>query len=135
MPLKRAENVVGNGAAQQPNGDDHAEFEFRENPRVNAQIDGYKKQFPKKWAFVKSMSRERLERALIWEKIRGYEQRQRLNRGLFRKIDENPAVKKDCEAFLQHFPEKDRERAKVAFARQFAFSHPRDQKRGVAVAA
>lgn len=136
MPLKRADNAVSNGAAQQqPNGEDHAEFEFRENPRVNAQIDGFIKQNPKRWAFIKSMSRERLERSLVWEKVRGYEQRQKLNRGLLRKVENNDTFKKDCEAVLKHYPEGQREQMKVKMARDFVLSQSREQRRGVAVAA
>jgi hypothetical protein len=136
MSIKRPETAVGNGAVQQQaNGDDHEEFEFRENPRINAQIDGYKKQFPKKWAFIKSMPRERLERALVLSKIRSYEQRQKLDRGLLRKVEDNPAFKKDCEAVLKHYPESQREQARVNMARNYVLSQSREQKRGVAVAA
>lgn len=127
MPLKRAENAVGNGATQ-PNGEDHEAFEFRENPRVNAQIDGYIKQNPKRWAFVKSMSRERLERALVWEKVRHNEQQQKLNGGLLRRIEENPALKTAYENLLQHVPESQRERAKVSIARTLVFSQTRGQR-------
>jgi hypothetical protein len=135
MPIKRPDNAVGTGAAQQQaNGDDHAEFELRENPRINAQIDAYKKQFPKKWAFIKSMPRERLERALVLSKIRSYEQREKLNRGLLRKVENDEAFNKDCEAVLKHFPESEREQARVNMARNYVLSQSREQKRGVIVA-
>jgi len=135
MALKRNETAAANGPIQQSNGDDHAEFEFRENPRINAQIETYKKQFPKKWAFIKSMPRERLENSLVLAKIRSFEQRERLDRGVLRKVENNEAFKKDCETLLKHFPEDQRERAKVALAKQFVFSQSREQKQGVAMAA
>ena len=136
MPIKRPDNADGIGEAQQQtNGDDHAEFEFRENPRINAQIDTYKKQFPKKWAFIKSMSRERLERALVLAKIRSYEQREKLNRGLLRKVENDESFKKACEAVLKHYPESQREQARVNMARDYVLSQSREQRRGVAMAA
>lgn len=137
MPIKRPDPAISNSAVQQqsPNGDDHAEFELRENPRINAQIDAYKKQFPKKWAFIKSMPRERLERALVLAKIRSYEQRQKLDHGLLRKVENNEAFKKDCEAVLKHYPESQREQARVKLARDYVLSQSREQRRGVAVAA
>lgn len=136
MPIKRPDNAVGTGEAQQQaNGDDHAEFEFRENPRINAQIDAYKKQFPKKWAFIKSMSRERLERALVLAKIRSYEQREKLNRGLLRKVENDEEFKKNCEILLKHYPEGQREQARINIARDYVLAQSREQRRGVGITA
>ncbi len=104
MPLKRSTAPVGAETAEQ-NGNGEEPFEIKENPRVNAQIDGYIKANPKQWAFLKSLPRERLERAVVWEKIRNYEQRHKLDNGLLRKIEQNPALKKDYEALLKHIPE------------------------------
>lgn len=127
MPLKRAESVVGNGAAE-PDGEHNMPFEFRENPRVNAQIDDHIKQNPKRWEFIKSMPRERLERALIWEQLRTRERQQKLNGGLLRKIEEDPGLKKDYETLLKHVPENQRERAKVDIARTLVLSQSRAQR-------
>ena len=134
MPLKRNENAVGNGAAES-NGEHSAPFEFRENPRVNAQIDGYIKQNAKRWAFIKSMPRERLERALVWEQIRTSERQQKMNGGLLRKIEENPALKKDYEALLSHIPEEQRNRVGVSIARSLVLSQSRSQRQGAAAVA
>jgi hypothetical protein len=133
MPLKRAENAVGNGAAQS-NGDNNPSLEFRENPRVNIQIDGFIKENPKRWDFIKSMPRERLERALVWEQIRTSERQQKMNGGLLRKIEENPTLKKDYETLLSHVPENQRERAKVAIARTLVLSQSRAQRQNTAAA-
>jgi hypothetical protein len=127
MPLKRSETAVAAGAAQS-NGSANGPFEFRENPRVNAQIDGYIKQNPKRWAFIKSMPRERLERALVWEQIRTSERQQKMNGGLLRKIEENPALKKDYEALLAHIPEEQRNRVGVSIARTLVLSQSRSQR-------
>lgn len=135
MPIKKGENIPANNAAQQTNGTEHTEFEFRENPRINAQIDAYKKQFPKKWAFIKSMPRERLENALVLAKIRSFEQREKLDRGVLRKVENNEEFKKACDAVLQHFPEDQRQPMKVKMARDFVLSQSRQQKQNLAMAA
>ena len=128
MPTKRNETVaVGNGGSQS-NGEEREPFEFRENPRVNAQIDDYIKQNPKRWAFIKSMSRERLERAHVWQQIRFSERQQRLTNGLLRRIDENPSLKSAYDNLLQHSPEDQRERAKASIARTLVLSQSRAQK-------
>jgi hypothetical protein len=133
MPLKR-NGSVENGAGEH-NGENSESFEFRENPRVNAQIDGYIKQNPKRWAFIKSMSRERLERAHVWQQIRSNERQQKMNGGLLRRIEDNPALKDAYDNLIQQIPEGQRERAKVSIARTLVFSQSREQKRGAAVAA
>ncbi|MDE3099488.1 MAG: hypothetical protein KGJ88_08430 [Verrucomicrobiota bacterium] len=133
MPLKRNENAAGSGAAES-NGEHNAPFEFRENPRVNAQIDGYIKQNPKRWAFVKSMPRERLERAYVWQQIRSNERQQKMNGGLLRKIEENPALKSAYESLLAQIPEGQRERARVSIARTLVISQNRSQRQNTVAA-
>jgi hypothetical protein len=139
MAIKRAENAAVNSTAQQPNGNDPIEFEFRENPRINAQIDTYKKQFPDKWAFIKSMSRERLERALVLAKIRSHDLREKLDRGVLRKVENNEEFKRACDAVIKLFPENEREQAKISLAKKIVFSQAKqqrkEQKQGVAIAA
>jgi hypothetical protein len=127
MPLKRTESIVGNGATES-NGGSNTPLEFRENPRVNAQIDEHIEQNPKRWEFIKTMPRERLERALVWEQMRTRERQQKLNGGLLRKIEENPALKNDYETLLKHVPENQRERAKVDIARTLILSQSRAQR-------
>jgi len=127
MPLKRAENAVGNGAVAQNGNGDH-EFEIRENPRVNAQIDDYIKQNPKRWAYVKSLPRERLERALVWEKIRFSERQQKLNNGVMRRMEQNPTLKKAYDALIAQLPESERQRASASIAKTLVFSQARSQR-------
>ena len=134
MPLKRNATAAGGGAAES-NGDHNAPYEFRENPRVNAQIDGYIKANPKRWDFIKSMPRERLERALVWEQIRTGERQQKMNGGLMRKIEENPALKKDYESLLSHIPEEQRQRVGVSIARTLVLSQSRSQRQNAAAVA
>src|SRR3954468_2951849 len=67
--LKRNGRPVGADVAES-NGADNAPFEYRENDRINAQIDSYIKQNPKHWDAIKAMPRERLERHAVWQQIR-----------------------------------------------------------------
>jgi hypothetical protein len=127
MPLKRSTAPVEAETTGQ-NGNGSEPFEVKENPRVNAQIDGYIKANPKQWAFIKSLPRERLERAVVWEKIRHNEQQQKLNGGLFNKIEQNPALKKDYDALMKHVPENERERVSIQIARTLVFSQSRGQR-------
>ena len=96
-------------------------------------VAAYIKANPKQWAFLKSLPRERLERAVVWEKIRNNEQRHKLDNGLLRKIEQNPALKKDYEALLKHIPEDQQERAKVAIARTLVLSQSRGQRQTAGV--
>ena len=134
MALKRNGNGASGGTAES-NGENSPPFEFRENPRVNSQIDGYIKANPKRWTFIKSMPRERLERALVWEQIRSNERQQKMNGGLLRKIDDNPALKSAYENLLQHVPEDQRERAKVSIARTLVLSQSRGQRQSATAVA
>lgn len=127
-PTKRTEPVASSNALPQSNGEDHEPFEFRENPRINARIDEYIKQYPPRWAFIKSMSRERLERAHVWQQIRFIGWRQKLANGLFRRIDENPALKTAYDNLLKLVPENERERVKESIARTLVLSEARAKK-------
>lgn len=118
----------GNGAANEP-------LEYRENDRINAQIDGYIKENPKHWDSIKAMPRERLERTVVWQQLRYNNRKQKLDNGLLRKVEENPELKRDYENLLKHVPEDQRDRAKVSIARTLVLSQSRGerQKNGVGV--
>lgn len=79
MALKRNGKTVAPSAIK-PTSNEAEPFEIKENVGINSQIDGYIKANAKQWAFIKSLPRERLERAVVWEKIRYNEQRQKLDR-------------------------------------------------------
>ena len=128
MPLKRAENTVGNGVTAQNGNGDHEPFEIRENPRVNAQIDDYIKQNPKRWAYVKSLPRERLERALVWEKIRFSERQQKLNNGVMRRMEQNPTLKKAYDVLIAQLPEGEKQQTSTSIAKTLVFSQTRSQR-------
>jgi len=125
--LKRNGKSLGADAAES-NGPGNEPVEFRENERINAQIDAYIKQNPKHWELIKSMPRERLERHVVWQHLRFHQRREKLDSGLFRRIEANPELKRDYENLLKHVPENQRERAKVNIARTLVISQSRAQK-------
>jgi hypothetical protein len=134
--LKRNGRPVAEGAAEQNgNGTANEGFEFRENDRINAQIDGYIKENPKHWDLIKAMPRERLERTVVWQQVRSNTRKQKLDGRLLRKVEENPDLKRDYENLLKHVPEDQRDRAKVSIARTLVLSQSRGekQKNGVGV--
>src|SRR3954464_11426230 len=102
--LKRNGRPVAEGAAEQ-NGTANEGFEYRENDRINAQIDGYIKENPKHWDHIKAMPRERLERTVVWQQLRYNNRKQKLDNGLLRKVEDNPELKSAYDSLLKHVPE------------------------------
>ena len=96
--LKRNGKPVAENAAEQ-NGAANT-FEFRENDRINAQINGYIKENPKHWEVIKAMPRERLERHVVFQQLRFNARKEKLDNGLLRKIEANPELKQDFEKLL-----------------------------------
>lgn len=116
------------GAESNGNGNGNEPVEFRENDRINAQIDAYIKENPKHWELIKAMPRERLERTVAWQQIRFNTRKQKLDDGLLRKVEGNPELKRDYENLLKHVPESQRERAKVSIARTILLSQTRGER-------
>lgn len=119
----RADAGEGNGT-----GGNGEPFAFRENDRINAQIDAYIKENPKHWEMIKAMPRERLERTVAWQQVRFNARRQKLDDGLLRKVEANPDLKRDYENLLKHVPESQRERAKVSIARTLVLSQSQGER-------
>lgn len=115
----------------EPAGETH---EYRENERINAQIDAYIKENPTHWNSIKAMPRERLERTVVWQQLRYNNRKQKLDNGLLRKVEDNPDLKKDYENLLKHVPEGERERARVSIARTLVLSQSRSERPKNAVA-
>ena len=124
--LKRNGKPVAENAAEQ-NGAANT-FEFRENDRINAQINGYIKENPKHWEVIKAMPRERLERHVVFQQLRFNARKEKLDNGLLRKIEENPELKQDFEKLLARVPEPQRDRARVSIARTLVMSQSRSQR-------
>src|SRR5687767_8489247 len=87
---KPVDSTEQNGASNEP-------LEFRENDRINAQIDGYIKENSRHWNLIKSMPRERLERTVVWQQLRFNSRKEKMDNGLLRKVEENPELKRDYE--------------------------------------
>src|SRR5689334_17866004 len=131
--LKRNGKPIGDAPGQNGEGEP---LQFRENDRINAQIDTYIKENPRHWEQIKTMPRERLERTVVWQQLRYNQRSQKLNDGLLRKLDEDPQLKQDCDNLLKHVPEDRREAARVRIARTLVLSKGRTEKQaknGVAV--
>jgi hypothetical protein len=119
MSLKRSNRGAdGNGAsensasASQPN----EPAKFRENAEVNAKIDSYIQNNPKEWAYIQSMSRERLERSLVLQAIQKLDRRERMRAGILKKLDENPELKEAYRALVKNLPADQQEKAMASIA-------------------
>lgn len=133
--LKRNGKPVTEGAADQNgNGAAPEPLEYRENDRINAQIDAYIKENPQHWDRIKAMPRERLERTVVWQQLRYNNRKQKLDNGLLRKVEDNPELKSAYENLLKHVPDDQRERARVSIARTLVLSQSRSERPKNAVA-
>ena len=90
--------------------------QYRDNPKVNTRIDEYIKQNPKHWEYIKTMPRERLERALVLSEVNKQERQQKMRDGILRKLEQNPELKQAYETLVKHLPEDQREKMMVSIA-------------------
>lgn len=112
-----------------------ATSQFRENPQVNAKIDDYIKNNPKHWAYIQSMPRERLERALVLQEVQKQDRTEKMRAGIMRKLDQDPELKQAYQNLVKNLPEDQREEAMINIAmRTHRDIAPRQtQKAGVKV--
>jgi hypothetical protein len=119
MSLKRSNKSADeNGASQNPAsaGQPNETAKFRENSEVNAKIDSYIQNNPKEWAYIQSMSRERLERSLILQAIQKLDRRERMRAGILKKLDENPELKEAYRTLVKNLPADQQEKAMASIA-------------------
>jgi hypothetical protein len=127
--LKRNNKPTTQSETAEQNGELHESFlEFRQNDRINGQIDQYIKENPKHWDLIKAMPRERLERTVVLQQLKYNNRKQKLDDGLLRKVEENPELKTASENLLKLVPEGQRERARVSIARTLVLSKSRAEK-------
>lgn len=114
---------------QQPSAmeDTDSTATFRENPQVNAKIDDYIKNNPKRWEYIQSMPRERMERAMVLHEVQKNEQREKLDKGILRRLDKDPELKQTCENLVKNLPEGEREKAMISIARNITMRQSRAQ--------
>ena len=90
--------------------------QYRDNPKVNARIDEYIKNNPKHWDYIKTMPRERLERALVLSEVNKLDRLQKMKDGILRKLEQNPELKQAYETLVKNLPEDQREKVMVSIA-------------------
>jgi hypothetical protein len=91
---------------------------LRDNPKVNAKIDDWIKNNPKHWAYIEAMPTDRMKRSLALHEVQKDERMEKLDKGLLRKVNENPETKQALETLVKHLPEGQREEAMLRLARQ-----------------
>jgi len=108
-------------------GEAHAPA-YRDNAEINAKIDDYIANNPKRWEYVQSMPKERLERAVILSDVQKTERQQKIANGVMQKLEKDPEMKKTYENLVSHLPENEREKAIVSIARTMGGIAARQQQ-------
>lgn len=101
---------------------------YRDNPEINAKIDDYIARNPKRWEYVQSMPRERLERAVILSDVQKNDRQQKMADGVMKKLEKDPELKKTYENLVSHLPEGEREKAIISIARTMGGINSRQQQ-------
>src|SRR5690606_29595024 len=101
---------------------------YRDNPEINAKIDAYIANSPKRWEYIQSMPRERLERAVILSDVQKQERQQKMANGVMKKLEGDPELKKTYENLVAHLPESEREKAIVSIAKTMGGIAARQQQ-------
>ena len=107
-----------NGASAAAAAGANEQREYRNNPEVDAKIDTYIKDNPKRWAYIQDMPRDRLERALVLSDVQKLDRQQRFQEGTMNHINKNPELKQAYETLVKNVPEDQREEVMVQIARQ-----------------
>jgi hypothetical protein len=113
-PDRREQMLKGKAKTQDESTEQPGQY--RDNPKVNARIDEYIKNNPKHWDYIKTMPRERLERALVLSEVNKLDRLQKMKDGILRKLEQNPKLKQAYETLVEGLPEDQREKAMVSIA-------------------
>jgi hypothetical protein len=116
--IMRTKNNPPNGGSISSTGNPADGAPFRNNPEVDAKIDGYIKENPNYWAYVQAMPRERLERSLVLNEVRELDRQHRMREGIMKRINANPSLKQAYETLVKNVPEEQRENVIAQLARQ-----------------
>ena len=92
--------------------------EYRNIPEVDAKIDAYIRENPKRWAYIQEMPRDRLERALVLSDVQKLDRQQRLQSGTMQHINRNPELKQAYETLVKNVHEDQREEVMAQIASQ-----------------
>jgi len=127
--LTKPKNATATGTGTPPEG----AITYKQNPEIDARIDGYIKENPKHWAHIQGMSRERLERTVVLGEVRQLERQQRMREGMLKRIEQNPGLKQAYETLVKDLPEDQRERVMIQLARTQQRVTSRTQGQGTRV--
>jgi hypothetical protein len=83
---------------------------FRENPDINAKIDAYIEANPKRWAYIQSMSPERMARTIILQDVQRQERTERMRASVLRKLEHNPELRQAYQTLVKNLPEEQQEK-------------------------
>jgi hypothetical protein len=114
-PQRREQMLKGKARTQDESATEQP-GQYRDNPKVNARIDEYIKSNPKHWDYIKTMPRERLERALVLSEVNKLDRLQKMKDGILRKLEQNPELKQAYETLVKNLPEDQREKVMVSIA-------------------
>jgi hypothetical protein len=110
---------------------------LRNIPEVDAKIDAYIQENPRYLGFLQSIPRDRLERMVVLNEVRELDRQNRMQNGVMRRINADPALKQAYETLVKNVPEDQREEVIAQMARQtqrvVARSQGQRQAKGVAV--
>lgn len=115
------------GAAAAPVAGTNDQREYRNIPEIDARIDAYIKENPKRWAYIQTMPRDRIERALVLNEIQKIDRQQRVHDGVIGYINRNPELRQAYETLVKNVPEDQREAVMVQIARQTSRTVSRSQ--------
>lgn len=90
--------------------------QFKENPQVNAKIDDYIKANPKHWEYIRSMTPDRMARALVLNEVQKLDRQAKMQASVLKKLDQNPEMKKAFETVVKDLPEDQREKVMASLA-------------------
>ena len=107
-----------NGASAAPASEANESREYRNIPEIDAKIDAYIKENPKRWAYIQEMPRDRLERALALTDVQKLDRQQRLQNGTMQQINRNPELKQAYETLVKNVPEDQRDEVMAQIASQ-----------------
>lgn len=109
MSLKRTEKNSNDSTSVTADASNDSP-RFRENSDINAKIDAYIKANPKRWAYIQSMSPERMARTIILQDVQKQQRSERMRAGVLRKLNENPELKQAYQTLVKNLPEEQQEK-------------------------
>ena len=109
MSLKRTEKNANESTAVTTDPSNEPP-RFRENPDINGKIDAYIRANPKRWAYIQSMSPERMARTIILQDVQKQERNERMRASVLRKLNENPELKQAYQTLVKNLPAEQQEK-------------------------